>query len=338
MAPFRAQKFVHEPGIYANSRWLRYNRPPQSKSTVIMWFKNLRAYRLTSPFDLSAEQLETQLAEASFTPCGKSQPVSMGWVPPLGDQAEALVHSAGGCILLSMRREERLLPATVVRDQVSERITEIEREEGRKVYRKERLQLKDEVVQDCLPRAFTRSSQIYAYIDTRRNWLFVDAASAARADDFVGLLRDSIGTLPLLLPQVNQSPAAAMTSWLMHNNLPEDFALGSDCELRDLGEDGGVVRCKGLELAGEEVGTHLEAGRQVVRLGVEWDERLSLLLCEDLVLRRLRFADALVAENDDVDEADPMARMDADFALMTDVVTELQERVMAVFGGEADEG
>ena len=75
----------------------------------------------------------------------------------------------------------------------------------------------------------------------------------------------------------------------------------------------------------------------MVRLGVNWDEKLDLLLGEDLVLRRLRFTDALVAENDDIDEADPLARMDADFALMSDVVSELQDRVMTVFGGEATE-
>ena len=230
-----------------------------------MWFKNLRAYRLTSPFDLSAEQLESQLAGAGFTPCGKSQPLALGWVPPLGETAETLVHAAGGRMLLCMRREEKLLPATVVREQVADKIAEIEREEARKVYRKERLQLKDEVVQDCLPRAFTRSTRVFGYIDTRSNWLFVDAASAGRAEEFVGLLRECIGTLPLLLPQVNQSPAAAMTSWLVHSNLPDDFSLGSDCEMRDPGEDGGGS-CRGGGArgcrAGQRGGRDSPAGRQ----------------------------------------------------------------------------
>ncbi|MEE4659564.1 MAG: recombination-associated protein RdgC [Halieaceae bacterium] len=301
-----------------------------------MWFKNLRAYRLSSPFDLSAEQLEAQLAGAGFTPCGKSQPASLGWVAPLGEQAELLVHAGAGRFLLCMCREERLLPTTVVREQVAQRIADIEQQEARKVYRKERLQLKDEVVQDCLPRAFTRSTRTFGYIDTRQNWLFVDAAAAGRAEEFINLLRECIGTLPLLLPQVNQSPTAAMTGWLMHSTLPQDFELGGDCELRDTGEDGGVVRCRGLELDGEEVGTHLQAGRQVTRLALGWDEKLEFLLAEDLVLRRLRFADALLDTHDDMDDADPMARLDADFVLMTDVISELQERIISVFGGEAE--
>ena len=300
-----------------------------------MWFKNQRSYRLSSPFTLDAEQLADMLASTPFKPCGKSQPLSLGWVPPLGDGTESLVHAASGRFLVCLRREEKLLPASVVREQLSDRVADIEREQARKVYRKERLQLKDDIVQECLPRAFSRSTHIHACLDTRRNWLFVDSASAGRAEELVGLLRESVGTLPLLLPRVNQSPAHAMTGWLMHRNLPKDFALESDCDLREPGEAGGVVRCRGVELASEEVDVHLQAGKQVVRLALSWDEKLSLVVGDDLVLRRLRFADELVAENDDISGEDPLARLDADFALMSDVISDLQERLIEVFGGEA---
>ena len=108
-----------------------------------MWFKNIRAYRLTGPFDLSPEQLSEQMQGSLYQPCGKSQPVSLGWVPPLGENTEALTHAAAGRILIGMRREEKILPASVVREQVADRVREIEQEEARKVYRKEKLRLKD---------------------------------------------------------------------------------------------------------------------------------------------------------------------------------------------------
>ena len=204
------------------------------------------------------------------------------------------------------------------------------------MYRKERLNLKDEIVQDCLPRAFSRSTNVYAYIDVKANWIFVDAASASRAEELLNLLRECIGSFPALLPQVNNAPSAVMTAWLMHRSLPDDFELGQECELRDPGEEGGVVRCRGVDLLSEEVETHLNAGKQVARLALNWDERLSLLLAEDLCLRRLKFADELMKENEDIPEADQAARLDADFALMADAVTSLQERVLALFGGEAE--
>ncbi len=301
-----------------------------------MWFKNLRAYRLTQPFDLSAEQLDEQLQRHLFQPCAKSQPLSIGWVPPLGDGTEALAHSAGGRILLRLKREEKILPSSVVRELLEEKIALIEEEQARKVYRKERLTLKDEIIQDCLPRAFSRSGAVYAYIDTRSNWIFVDAASAARAEELLNLLRECIGSFPVVLPQVNNAPTAAMTGWLVHQTLPDDFSLGDECELREPGEEGGVVRCRGVDLLSEEVETHLQAGRQVARLALRWEERLSLVIAEDLCLRRLKFADELMKENEDLPEGDAAARLDADFALMSDAVSGLQERVMALFGGEAE--
>jgi recombination associated protein RdgC len=299
-----------------------------------MWFKNVRAYRLTKPFDLSPEKLGQKLVGRSFVPCAKSQAVSIGWVSPLGGESEELVHAAGGRLLLKLKREEKLLPSTVVREQLDEKVAAIETQQGRKVYRKERLNLKDEIVQDCLPRAFSRSTHVYAYIDIKANWIFVDTASATRAEELLNLLREGIGSFPVLLPQVNNAPTAVMTAWLLHRNLPQDFELGLECELRELGEEGGIVRCRGVDLLSEEVETHLHAGKQVARLALSWDERLSLLLAEDLCLRRLKFADELMKENEEIPEADQAARLDADFALMADAVTGLQERILALFGGE----
>jgi len=301
-----------------------------------MWFKNLRAYRLTSPFDLSPEQLGQQLQQRSFQPCAKSQALSLGWVNPLGTESSELVHAAAGRLLLRLRREEKLLPATVVREQLEEKIADIEAARGRKVYRKERLSLKDEIVQDCLPRAFSRSSHLHACIDTRTGWVFVDAASAGRAEELLNLLRECIGSFPVLLPQVNNAPAAVMTGWLLHRSVPDDIVLGEECELREPGEEGGVVRCRGVDVLSEEVETHLHAGKQVARLALAWEDRLSLVLAEDLVLRRLKFSDELMKENEDIPEADDAARLDADFALMSATLSELQERVMVLFGGEAE--
>lgn len=301
-----------------------------------MWFKNVRAYRLTQPFTQTPEQLGEQLQQRGFAPCTPSQPMSMGWVPPVGGEDAALVHAADGRFLLKLKREEKLLPSTVVREQLEERVAEVEQQEARKVYRKERLDLKDQIIQDCLPRAFSRSSAVHAYIDLRAKWIFVDSASASRAEELLNLMRDCIGSFPVVLPQVNNAPLTTMTNWLLHSNLPEGFELGTECELRELGEDGGVVRCRGVDLLSEEVETHLHAGKQVARLALHWDERLSLVLAEDLCLRRLKFADELMKENEDLPEDDEAARIDADFALMADAVTGLQEKVMTLFGGEAE--
>ncbi len=77
-----------------------------------MWFKNLQIYRFTRPFDLTVEQLETQLEACAFTPCGSQDISRFGWVKPLGKFGSTLTHAASGHILLCARKEEKMLPGT----------------------------------------------------------------------------------------------------------------------------------------------------------------------------------------------------------------------------------
>jgi len=297
-----------------------------------MWFRNLTLYRLSNKFDLSPEQLHATLEKRPFKPCAGLDEASVGWESPLGPNAELLVHAAGGYLMLCMRREERILPAAVIREELDEKVRQIEEAEARAVRRKERQQLKDEIVVDLLPRAFTRSTRLYAYLDTSDGWVVLDTPTAKRAEELLSLLRESIGSLPVKPLQVEKSPAAVMTDWL-RRSAPADFELQDECELREPLENGGIVRCRRQALDGTEVGTHLEAGKEAVRLAVEWHERLSCLLCEDLVIRRLRFLDVVQEEAAAVDTEDAAARFDADFALMAMELKQFLPRLVEIFGG-----
>ncbi|MFT7287243.1 MAG: recombination associated protein RdgC [Halieaceae bacterium] len=299
-----------------------------------MWFKNLRAFRMTRGLDLGAEQLEASLAQRTFRPCTPAQPLSLGWVPALGEGTQTLVHAADGRFLICLRREEKILPSSVVRDLLNERVEAIEAQQGRKVYRKERLSLKDEVVQDCLPRAFSRLVELRIIIDPQARWVFVDSSSAGRAEDTLNLLRECIGSFPVIPPLTRQAPAAAMSSWLTQSSLPQDFTVGDECELRDGTEQAAVIRCRGVDLFSDELRQHLQGGMQVVRLALHWQEQLQFVLGEDLCLRRMKFADALVKENDELMDEDRLARLDADFALMAPALVALQDRLIVLFGGE----
>lgn len=299
-----------------------------------MWFKNLRAYRMTRDLDISLEQLEEKLSERIFRPCTPAQPLSLGWVPALGEGAETLLHAAAGRLMLCLRREEKILPTSVVRDLLKERVEAIEAQQGRKVYRKEKLGLKDEIVQDCLPRAFSRYGELRLLIDPKARWVLVDSASAGRAEEALNLLRECIGTFPVLQPQTVNAPSAAMSSWLINASLPDDFQLRDECELREFGEEAAVIRCRGLDLYSDEVRQHLQGGMQVVRLALGWNEQLQFVLGDDLCVRRIRFADALVKENDELMDEDRLARLDADFVLMAPALTAVADRLIALFGGE----
>ena len=303
-----------------------------------MWFKNLTLYRLAEPFSLDHDALAQALAEQAFVPVARSVPVSQGWVPPLGRHGSQHCHTVGRYSMICLRREERLLPASVINEQLAERIEQIEVNEGRPVRRKEKLQLRDELVQTLLPQAFTRSSRQYAYLDREHGWLVVDSASAKRAEALLVALRESLEAagqgLRVRLAETRESPRIVMSQWLAGEGIPAGFSIGQDYELQDPQQEGAVVRCRHHEPFAEEIQAHLVAGKQVSKLALEWRERLSLVLDEALVVRRLRPADTLLEEAGG--EGDPVSEFDADFALMSMELSHFIKDLIAAFGGEAE--
>lgn len=300
-----------------------------------MWFRNARVFRFTKPFEITAEALEEKLQEDAFKPCGPQETSRQGWVSPMGKHSDLLVHSAGGYHLIALRKEEKLLPASVIKELVDEKAEMIEAEQHRKVRRKEKDELKEEVTLEMLPRAFSKNRRCYAYLAPADGVLIVDAGSSKQAEDLASTLRKSLGSLPVRPPAVEQAPAFTFTGWLNESiDLPASIELGTECELKDTSEDGGVVRCKGLDLQGDEIRSHLDAGMQVTKLSVTWDDNLSFVLDEELGIRRLKFGDTLQEKLDDVDADDAAARFDAAFSLMTLELAKLIPGLLEALGGE----
>ena len=300
-----------------------------------MWFKNLTLLRLVEPFPFTAEALATRLERYVFQPCPSHQPSAAGWTPPLGRKAVDLVHGVNGRLLLCLKTEEKVLPALVVNQVLAERIATIEDQQGRPVRRREKLELRDQLVQDLLPRALTRSRLGYAYLDPAAGWLVVDSASPRGVEEITGMLRQTLDSLPVAPLRVAWSPTAIMTTWVAGGGAPTEYALGDVCELREGGDVGGIVRCRGQDLTGDEIRGHLQAGKQVTQLGLIWDERIAFVLDEALVVRRLQFLDVVRESLRDTATGSPEAVFDAEFALMTGELALLLPRLLELFGGEA---
>jgi len=294
-------------------------------------FKNVRLYRLEEASAIDADGLEQRLSARRFHPCGPLQVASLGWYPPLGEQTQALSHAGNGCIALCARRQERLLPAAVVGEALDERVTDLEEREARTVGRRERRQLREEVLLDMLPRAFTRSLRIHAYLDLVAGWMLVDAAGEKGTEELVGLLRETLGSFRVRPPRPKNPPTALMTRWVATGELPAGLMLGDVCELRDARNERALARCSGQDLGAEEIATHLRAGKEVVKLALQWREQLEFLLQEDLSLRRLRFAEALLEEARELDIENEAARFDAEFAIMVLQLRELIEQLDQLF-------
>ena len=297
------------------------------------WFKNVMIYRLTKSLDWTSQKLQTALEQEIFHPCGQSDMSKFGWTNPLRG-SELLHFSVGKQILLLARKEEKILPNHVVKRELDERVNLLEEKENRKLKKTEKQALKDDVIAMLLPRAFSKTQQTAIWIDSETNLIYVDAASSKRAEDTLALLRKSLGSLPVVPLAFANEPTTVMTDWIAQDNLPEYLTALEEAELK--APDDAVIRCKNHPLDSEEILSHLQKGKLVTKLALDWDEHLSFVLNDDGSLKRLKFADQIREKNDDILKEDYAQRFDADFVLMTGELAKLTENLIDDFGGEKE--
>ena len=297
-----------------------------------MWFKNILIYRLTKALDWA--NLQNQLAQHQYFPCNQSDMSKFGWTTPLRG-SELLHFSVGKQILLSAHKEEKILPSHVIKAELDERVRQLEEKEARKLKKTEKQALKDDVIAMLLPRAFSKNQQTAIWINTTTNLIYVNAASAKRAEDTLALLRKSLGSLPVVPLTFAIEPALAMTNWIAQNNIPPYLTALEEGELK-AATDNGIIRCKNHPLESEEILSHLAKGKLVTKLALDWDEHLSFIFCDDGSLKRLKFADQIREKNDDILKEDFAQRFDADFVLMTGELAKLTEFLLHDLGGEKE--
>ncbi|MDK7758660.1 recombination-associated protein RdgC [Providencia rettgeri] len=300
-----------------------------------MWFKNILVYRLNRDLALSADDLEKQLAALAYHPCGSQDMMQTGWVSPMNG-GDALTHAAGNQILICAKKEEKMLPSPVIKQELQDKIEKLEAEQGRKLKKTEKDSLKDEVVHALLPRAFSKFSKTYIWIDTVNQLIIVDAASAKRAEDNLALLRKSLGSLPVVPLTFKDPIELTLTEWIRSGSLPQGFAVMDEAELKAILEEGGIIRCKKQDLISDEIANHIEAGKLVTKLALDWEERIQFMLSDDGSLKRLKYSDTLKDQNDDIAKEDYAQKFDADYVLMTGELSALIARLIDVLGGEAE--
>ncbi len=296
-----------------------------------MFFKNAQMYRLPAPFKMDAEALNDALAAAPLIPCSGAEMLRAGWLNPVENDREKFAHIVNKQVLLALGVEQKILPASVVRQFADERAAQIFENEGRKIGKREMRELREAVTLELLPRAFSNRSRTLGWIDPVNGWIVIDTSSPTRAEQFLENLRKAFSNLPVKLLKVNQSPSAAMTLWMSEDAPPQGFTIDLDMELRSA--ENAKLRYVKHALDGEEIPAHIAAGKAVTRLGLTWKDRIAFVLDENLQIKRLQFLDIFHDKKED-EELNEENRFNAEFALMSGELVQLFADLVDGLGGE----
>lgn len=299
-------------------------------------FKNAIIFRIDADFVMPpVPALEEALGMNRFEPCGASQRESWGWVEPRGEKHGPLVESIGGQMVLKLCVESKMLPSSVVKEEVDKRAEKIKEERGlKRLGGAAKKELKEEVERELLPKAFTKKGATRLWVNAKDGFVVVDAGSVKKADRIIGALVDAmaqVGAVIKLRPlQTQMSPAVAMAHWLTTQEAPAQFSVDRDCELKSTDGEKSVVRYSRHTLDIKEVVEHIEVqGKSPTKLAMTHAGRVSFTLADDLSLKKVELLDAAKL---DASEAD--SGFDADVAIFTGEMNKLLPDLILALDGE----
>lgn len=233
-------------------------------------------------------ELETLLEENKFAELTAQQSSGAGFAPTIDGR---YVLDFGCGFAFKVRYDEKILPAAIIASHTAKRIEEIENDEGRKLPKKERAQIKEGAISELLPVAFIKEQAITCYYWKKDNLLIVPTASAKLSDIVMSKLiraTGSIKTHTINVDGVKQSLTSKLKNYLENEINTMKFDFDSSVKLK--AEEGRVTTIKGADLAEAKEGI-LEAmaqGASVVELGLS-TSTMFFRLSHDFVIRGVSF-------------------------------------------------
>jgi recombination associated protein RdgC len=297
-----------------------------------MLFKNLVFHRLPAEWSLSAAELEAQLSARTLQPCGPFEMSSRGWVPVTG--GGRLLHTVNRQHMIALGVNQKLLPASIIRQVAQERAEVQAAEQGFPVGRRQMRELRARVGDELRARALTRRRVTRAWIDPVGGWFAIDTAGIAGAETVVEALGDCLGSFAPLGIETERSPHGVMASWLMRGAAPGRFSIDDELELQTAEKSKTIIRYTRHPLDGKEIQAHLASGKYPTRLGLTWNDRISFVLTDKLQVKRLDFLE-MNKESAEGEEVDPAEQFDIDFAVMAGELAALLKDLADVMGKDS---
>ena len=293
-------------------------------------FKSANIFRITPDWPSVLSISEDNIAAQKFQPCAPSQEHSAGWVPPRGEENGAMIEAIDGQWILMFQIEKKTVPGALLKRRVAERAADIEKQTGRKPGKRERKELKEDILMELLPMAFPALKQVPVWINTSAATLVIGTTSSTQADLIVTAMVKALEGFAVEMYNTQKEPGAAMSAWLSdHEVAPEKFSIGRTCEMRQLSDGGAVVRYKNHPLDVEEVAAHAKE-MSTTSLHLTWDDRVSFALHDDLSIRSIAF---LEGTGDAAGK--PEDNFDADVAIATGELKLLLADLTECLGGLA---
>lgn len=300
-----------------------------------MLFKQFKPFQLSTSFDCSSRNIEKYCEKFAFHSCLPSLPFSAGWVSVLDEDNSPMIRVISNCIVFCAQFEEKILPAGVIRKALADKIKEIEKKENRVVRQKEKWALKDEIVITLLPRAFSKFTKVYAYIDTKQRWLILGIANEKKTEQFLSLFKKSMGGEAQSF-NLKKIPSI-LTTWIKEKNYPDSFNVEKECVLQDPNQFNRIIRCQQQNLFSTSIQGLIKDGCEVKQLGLSFQDQINFVLHDDFSIRGVQFQETMLEQSKNMESETKEQKFDADFIIIEAVFSALVKKLLDLFKAPASE-
>lgn len=283
-----------------------------------MWFKQAQLFQLADPVCYQRESLLKKLEEFTFQDCLPSLPYSAGWVSPVDEDDAPLVQAINGYMMICLQIEEKILPATVVRQELAKKVKTIEALESRKMSAKEKFNLKEDMTMMLLPRAFSKLTKIYAYLDSKNQRLVLSTANTKKTEQFSAAFSRSCSSK--MQPLDINKLSGIMTSWLVNQNHLTAFTIEKSCLLQDINHQNRIIRCKEQDLFAASIQSLIKDGCNIKQLALNWQDRVDFVISDNCFLQGISFKDEIIAQSEEVEAGTKQQQFNVDFFIMTETL------------------
>jgi recombination associated protein RdgC len=295
-------------------------------------FKSAFIYKIEQWAQPEWAEVTARLEGEHFVACSASQTASMGWVAPRGKKQGALLESVAQQWILKLCTETKAVPASAIKVRLDEQLDLIEKQTGRRPKGQQTKEVKEDVVNELLPRAFPKRSATLVWVAPGAGLVWVGTASTTKADAVVTRLIDVLGGgLMLKQVQTQHSPTMAMAEWLTSREAPSGFSVDRECELKQPDSEKAAVRYARHTLDIDEVGEHVKQGKLPTQLALTWRGRVSFVLTDTLALKKIKLLDVVLEGASVTQSADD--GFDADVALTAGELGPLVADLIDALGG-----
>lgn len=226
-----------------------------------------------------------------------------------------------------MREDTKAVPAEEVNKKATERVAEIKESFGRIVGKKELREIKDQVLLDLLPRAFTKTRRTHVLFSERTSCVYVNTGSQKVADLVMTLLVHSLISVKTSTVHVSEPKmglTARLKNWL---NEEEDsfgsFEPVSEVVLKDADRKW-AIKADNLRNTQDALREAIEKSASVSSIGFMNEEGVFFRITDALRIKGVKHT--VVEDDEDTDVHHCyLSQLASEIATLDDIMDELLE-------------